>query len=432
MAGYFYQFDGKERGPVSFAELATQIAAGEVTADTLVRSQDSHDWTAAEDIPGLFRAAKKIATTLTEVKSIVAGDAASVQQEAKAERTRKTKSNGEVQNRQAVAPVQDSPTQASSISTRRTSPFTILLSVVILGFGLYSANKWMSNRQRFPSPTATGSLVGTELPLEDMRVPAANPPTLDIPVGKPVPVTGLENEFWVSSPTLSHDLNKIVYLKPVNRQDDLYLAERTSKDMAFQKPVRLKCSTAMNEQFCSLSPDGTQLLFTAQEQPSRLYLATSADGFATSKPVVLTGIDVSMDNVDNAQWLSRTTIKFAVGDPKYTRRSQHVAELSDTDGSFHVTLQLPLQNPWPRMSFSADLARAYFANSLGVSITAPKRQIEEFGPGLILLDSDTIGPIDEAMDDPVFVVPQEDIIFYTGRGMTRGQTQAPRLWMIRF
>jgi hypothetical protein len=432
MADYIYQFNGKERGPVSFAELAAQIAAGKVTADSLVRSQDSHDWTAAEDIPGLFRAAKKIATTLPDATLNVATDAANVQPEAKAERTRKTKSNSEVQNRLAIAPAQDPPTNASPVSTLRISPFTILLSLVILGFGLYFGNKWLSNRQRFPSPPTIGSSAGTELPLQDMRVPAPNPPTLDIPVGKPLPVPGLENEYWVSSPTLSHDLKKIVYLKPVGRQDDLYLAQRASKEIAFQKPVRLKCSTAVNEQFCSLSPDGTQLLFTVQEQPTRLYIATSVDDFATSKLVVLTGIDVSMDNVDNAEWLSNTTIKFAVGDPTYTRRSQHVAERSETDGSFVVTLQLPLQNPWPRMWFSAKLERAYFANATGISLTAPKLQVAEFGLGLLLMDAATIGPIDEAMDDPVFVVPQEDIVFYSGSGSVSGKVPAPRLWMIRF
>ncbi len=432
MADYIYQVNGKECGPVSFAELATQIAAGVLTADMLVRSQDSNAWMAVEDVPGLVRAARKLVTALPHEISNGATDAANVQSEAKSEQRRKIKSNSDVQKTPAVAFAEDRASDASPTPTRRISPFTILLSVVISGFALYSANMLLSNSNRFPTPTSTALSPGAELSLEDMRAPAAIPPTLNIPAGEPLPVPGLENEYWVSSPTLSQDLDKIVYLKPVNRQDDLYLAERTSKDMAFQQPVRLKCSTAMNEQFCSLSPDGTQLLFTVQEQTSRLYIATSADGFASSKPMVLTGIDVSMDNVDNAQWLSNTTIKFAVGDPKYTRRSQHVAELSDTDGSFHVTLQLPLQNPWPRMSFSADLARAYFANSLGVSITAPKRQIEEFGLGLILLDSDTIGPIDEAMDDPVYVVPQEDILFFTGSGMARGKSQAPRMWMIRF
>jgi len=432
MADYNYQFNGQERGPLSFAQLAEKIAASELTTETLVRSQDSNDWIAAEDVPGLIRAARKIAAALPETKSKVATDAANVQPEAKSERSRKIKSNSDVQKRLAVAPAQDPPTSASPISTRRISPFIILLTVAIIGFGLYSVSKWMSKRRRFPTPSAVALSLGMELSLEDMRPPATNPPTLDIPVHKPVPVPGLENEYWVSSPTLSYDLNKIVYLKPVNRQDDLFLAERASKEVAFQKPVKLKCSTAMNEQFCSLSPDGAQLLFTVQEQPSRLYIATSADGFATSKPVVLTGIDVSMDNVDNVQWLSNTTIKFAVGDPTYTRRSQHVAERSDTAGTFNVTSQIPLQNPWPRMSFSSEFARAYFANASGLSITAPKLRVEEFGLGLILLDSEAIGPIDESMDDPVFVVPQEDIVFYTGPGTARGQSQAPKLWMIRF
>jgi hypothetical protein len=266
-----------------------------------------------------------------------------------------------------------------------------------------------------------------------MKAPAAKPPSLDIAVGVATPIPGLEAELGVSSPSLNADLTKIVYLKVAGRQDDIFFAQRSSKDTDFQKPVRLKCSTSANEQFCSLSPDGTQLLFTVQGQPSKLHIASSADNFATSKPLQFEGIDVAKDNVDNAQWLSNTTIRFAVGDPEYTRRTQHFADIRSADGTFRITSEIPMQNAWPRMHVSANLERAYFANASGISITAPKAQVDEFGMGEILFDPTIIGPIDEALDDPLFVVPQEDVIFFTGPGPAAAGNSvlANRMWMIR-
>ena len=59
MADYIFQSHGKEQGPVSFTELTARVTAGEIAEDTPVRLSDSDQWTAAEDVPGLFRAAKK-------------------------------------------------------------------------------------------------------------------------------------------------------------------------------------------------------------------------------------------------------------------------------------------------------------------------------------------------------------------------------------
>ncbi len=430
MAQYFYRIDDAELGPVSFAELTAKLGSGEVRSDTPVRSDNSHDWTIVEEIPGLMRAAKKRQPGSNSVGADDARPQSGSQGDVISDRRKKTKPSESGPKVQSHLPSSDELPRAQP--SRSLSP-SVLVTLAVICLTTVAAGWWIMQPNRFPQPSKRVLTAGTELPLEDMTAPAPDSPTFDIPAGVPVPVPGLEAELGVSSPGLTANLTKIVYLKVTGRQDDIYLAERSTKDAAFQKPVRLKCSTSANEQFCSLSPNGQQLLFTVQGQLSKLHFATSADDFATSKPVQIVGIDAANDNVDNVQWLSETEIRFAVGDSKYTRRSQHVAEFKETSGVCRVTAEITMQNPWPRMYFSSKLDRAYFANATGISITAPKVQKDEFGMGLMLFDPTEIGPIDESFDDPVFVVPQQDVIFFTGPGKSAAgkSVLANRMWMIR-
>lgn len=431
MAQYFYQIDDAEWGPVSFDELTEVICSGEVSCDTPVRLEDSSDWTVAEEIPCLLRAAKK----RQSVSGSVASDGATTSSGKAADvvRTRHKKSLP-VGSKPKVESASPSSAKIADVKPSRSLSPAILLTIAVICLTTMAAGWWMFQPDRFPQSRNSGLVRGTELSLEDMTVPAPSLPSVDIAVGVATLIPGLEAELGVSSPSLNADLTSIVYLKVAGRQDDIFLAQRSSRDADFQKPVRLKCSTSANEQFCSLSPDGTQLLFTVQGQPAKLCIASIADNFATHKQLQFEGIDVAKDNVDNAQWLSNTKIRFAVGDPEYTRRTQHVADINSADGICRVTSEIPMQNAWPRMHFSANLERAYFANVSGISIAAPKVQMDEFGMGLILFDPAIIGPIDDANDDPLFVVPQEDVIFFTGPGpaAASGNTSlANRVWMIR-
>ena len=430
MADYFFQIDGAEYGPVPFPDLVAQVRAGEITSDVLVRQSDSNTWIPAEEIPGLFRQAKKLrkdpgVESASAQQSNVSATKANVKRSRPVERSTVADNTNDA----SEAAVHSDPASA----TRKLGPPQIAM-IAVVGLMVAGTLWWFTKTERFPQPVMLGLAAGMEFPLEDMKAPTVDPPTLDIPVGEAMLVPGLVTETSASSPSLSADMLKIAYLKPTRGQDDLYIAERAAKDLPFQKPVKLKCSTPANEQFCSLSADGTRLLFTIQGEASKLHLALSSDGFATSQPIQFEGLDVANDNVDNAEWLTVNTFKFATGDPKYTRRKQYVAELDSEPTMAHVKSEIPLQNSWPRMHFSADLKRGYFADKTGILITAAKAEMDEFGMGLILFDPTIIGSVDEALDDPVFVVPQEDVIFYSGPGPASGKNKgigSNRLWMIR-
>ena len=429
MADYFFQIAGTEYGPDVYADLVAQVRAGEITPDVLVRQTNSDAWLPAEEIPGLFRQAKKL-------RNEVAAESVSPQQtnvaatKANPKRTRPDERSAVADNtNNAEAPVDIEHTSG----TRKPSPAQIAM-ITVVGLMFAGTLWWFTKTDRFPHPAMPGLAAGMEFPVDDMKTSAVDPPTLDIPIGEAILVPGLVTETSASSPSLSADMLKIAYLKPTRGQDDLYIAERSAKDQPFQKPVKLKCSTPANEQFCSLSADGTRLLFTIQGEASKLHLALSSDGFATSKPIQFEGIEIANDNVDNAEWLTDNTFKFATGDAAYTRRKQHVAELDGEELIAHVKSEIPLQNSWPRMHFSANMKRGYFANNTGILITAPKAEMDEFGMGLILFDPTIIGQVDEAFDDPVFVVPQEDVIFFSGPGPAAEKNKgggSTRLWMIR-
>jgi len=429
MADYYLKIAGTEYGPVPFLDLIDQVRAGEITPDVLVRQTDSNAWLPAEEIPGLFRQAKKIRQEVAvESASPLQANAAATKVNPKRKRPAESSTAADDTHDSAEAMVHSEPVSA----TGKMDAAQIAM-ITVVGLMVAGTLWWFTRTERFPQPVMPALAAGMEFPLEDMKAPPVDPPTLDVPVGEPMLVPGLELETNTSSPSLSADLLKIAYLKPTRGEDDIYIAERSAKDQPFQKPVKLKCSTPANEQFCSLSADGTQLLFTIQGTPSKLHLASSSDGFATSIPVQFEGLDLENDNVDNAEWLSDNTFKFATGDPMYTRRKQYVAEINFDQHIAHVTSEIPLQNPWPRTHFSANLERGYFANKMGILITAPKVEMDEIGMGLILFDSMIIGQVDEALDDPVFVVPQEDVIFYSGVGPSTGKKPGGRnrLWMIR-
>jgi hypothetical protein len=58
-AGWYYQIEGFEAGPVPLAEMNRLILKGRITPQTLVR-QDSGSWVVAERAKGLFASAEAV------------------------------------------------------------------------------------------------------------------------------------------------------------------------------------------------------------------------------------------------------------------------------------------------------------------------------------------------------------------------------------
>jgi len=430
MTRYFIVSDETERGPISFRELVVAVQAGQVVEHSLVRSEHDQNMIPAEDVPGLFREARKAGSVRpAEQQAAMLEDESSratIGRTGKREPGTDARGKAAVQTGKPVGSVVTPPAPMSRLSFALAG-IAGLIGIVVLW--------WLFRPVRFPQPSSAAMAQGMELSLVQMRAPAVSPATLEISKSAAVLVPGLENESGVSSPSLSADLRSIVFLKPSLGQDDVYLATRLEKAQPFEAPVRLGCSSRYNDAFCSLSPDGTELLFTVQGNPSRIFYASSADEFGTAEPLIIDGFDADEQHLDNAQWMTDNRMHFASGDQEFTERVQHIAERSGPGSAFRVTRELPLQNPWPRMHLSANGERAYFPRKFGIVITAAKMQMEEFGIGRVLLSQEVVGPLDESLDesldDPLFVVPQEDVMFFTGPWKSEdGNVMPGRLWMI--
>ena len=54
MAGWFYQIDGRETGPIDTTELKRLASCGELARTSLIRKEEMKEWVAAEMVKGLF------------------------------------------------------------------------------------------------------------------------------------------------------------------------------------------------------------------------------------------------------------------------------------------------------------------------------------------------------------------------------------------
>ena len=405
MAEYLIRSNAGETGPVSFRELARLIQQGEVSDDVMVRETGATDWLPAVEVPGLLRAAK---------------------------RTLDAASDGNTSPGENPA----SDTTASALPKPKKS--VGILSVGIGGIvliGLSILVFVMTRTPRFPEPTLPATVQGLEMTLQQMLPALPDLPSLVIPRKTPVLVPGLEDESDVASPSLSDDLLNIVFLKKFHGQHDVFHATRSDKTKPFGKASRLSCSTFSNEAFCSLSPDGSELLYTVQGTPSRLFLATNASQFAVAERLVIEGFEPSDEHQDNVQWLSQNRIRFAISKSDFSQRVQQFAEREAPGKAFHVTTKLKMQNPWPRIHVSPDESRASFVNASGIHVTAAKVKVSEFGMGHLLFGTDVIGPVNDQPDTPpLYVVPKGDVIFFAGPGLSPPETDSvppTKLWMIR-
>ena len=175
MADYFFQIDGTDYGPVPFSDLVAQVRAGEITVDALVRQSDSMTWLPAEEIPGLFRQAKKsrqelAAQSTSPQQANVSATKANVKRSRPVERSTVADNTNDA----SEAAVHSDPASA----TRKLGPPQIAM-IAVVGLMVAGTLWWFTKTERFPQPVMLGLAAGMEFPLEDMKAPTVDPPTLD-------------------------------------------------------------------------------------------------------------------------------------------------------------------------------------------------------------------------------------------------------------
>jgi hypothetical protein len=88
---------------------------------------------------------------------------------------------------------------------------------------------------------------------------------------------------------------------------------------------------------------------------------------------------------------------------------------------------LPCSNPWLQWCLSANCLRAYAGTDIGVVLSARLSPAHPFGHSVVWAEANQMGTV----DGPMWVAPQEDVIFYCSAGPGKATGTARQLWMWR-
>ena len=100
---------------------------------------------------------------------------------------------------------------------------------------------------------------------------------------------------------------------------------------------------------------------------------------------------------------------------------------ADRKSQFASTRELPFSDPWPMYCVAEKRLRAYSGEKGGLFISARASESAPFGKETLILDATATGPI----EGPIWVSPQEDVIFYCSPGPGKAPGSGRRLWMVR-
>jgi hypothetical protein len=269
---------------------------------------------------------------------------------------------------------------------------------------------------------------------QDSDYAALRPPRPEIPsipgleIKEPTLVPGLELVNPAYAPTLTADMKTLVF-SGGGSPNDLYITQRDSIEKPFGPPARIEgCSARQDETFPSISPDGLELLFVRFEPKPRLYFSRRDSAKAEFIPAVLwetAGALPPGRYPGGPQFLDQQTVQFVTrGDTADQNRAIMLTSRDDPATPFgepSVLLNLKGPNPY---CLSADRLRAYYGVPSGLYFAALKPEADTFAnPAKIL---------DVPIDGPVWLSPQEDILFYCSPGRGKPVSDSARkLWMVR-
>jgi hypothetical protein len=415
-------------GPVGFQDLVEMVRAGTLTEDDRVRREFSEQWTPAREVIGLFRAAQAPAA---EPKPPEPEPAPSGPQ---------------------AEPY--SPEVAAAAPTARRRQWRIpriglgaaITAAVVLGVAAIVGYELWSHRKSpiFPESAAKRPRPVDRQTLEAIR--ASRPKVPSIPgleEGVATLIPGLEAVEPGFSPCLTLDMKTIVYAAMPDwmTKYDLYIATRDDVSKPFGPPKLIKgCQSRETDAFPTLSPDGLEVIFARSDLRPQFFHAMRETASGEFGKAVLWKIpdydafkkedDAKRQQVFRPQFLDPLHVMFCFQlDPSV--RKMMVAQRSQPKSSFGPLQAMPFSNAWLPWFVSANGLRAYYGMEDGLFVAARPNVSATFGEPIKLLEAKVTGPF----DGPVWVAPQEDVVFYTspGPGKKPAQRDSDRkLWMIRF
>ena len=212
----------------------------------------------------------------------------------------------------------------------------------------------------------------------------------------------------------------------------MVVATRTNVADPFHEPKRIdSCATGKWEVSPALSPDGLQLLFVRPYVKGHFFYtrrASTSDEFGEPIPWPEPGLDPTKKRVGHPRFhgplrLIFNVVDLASGTPTFLMAKR------DTPGTvFESPQEVGLTNFGAWACLSEDGLHCYSGSPKGLTLASRESVSDPFGPKVRIVDAELTGPIDV----PVWVTPQEDVIFYCSPGPGEELGSARKLWMVRF
>ena len=418
----------KDHGPFTFQDLVKFIRAGKLTEDHFVKQEYSARWQRVRDVVGLLDVAARpegheyaVPTRQRQddsdhqvEPSVSAADAALV---------------GLQQAMSTLDEVYPPPKRKRLVTRGRV--VCGAAAVVLLVATTAMILQTRENR-RFPQSAADEGQQ-REYTLELLR--RLSPPTATIPglqVGVPEFVPGLENVGDIYCFSLSFDLKTLVFSGAETIQDthNLCIASRKSLLVPFGEPVRIDaCSSDTWDINPCLSADGLELIFMRPQNREHFFWSTRAGihaEFGPPAPWPKRGLDSTLYKAGYARLLDTDRLIFNA-ETEGHRNFIFMAKRKGPGKPFDTPKLAYLFLTEARSIVSADGMRSYFGTTDGLFLSGRQSEKEGFSRGFKLLGAETTGPI----ENPIWVAPQEDVIFYCSPGPEKEPGTARKAWMVR-
>jgi hypothetical protein len=314
----------------------------------------------------------------------------------------------------------------------------LLIATVILG------SRQFGGPERFPRSRVKGARVT----IRPQALAHMKPPTKasipDLPLGIPQPVPGFEGVTPIYTPSLSPDLKTIVFStrSRTSRSFDLAIADREDVRKPFSKIRPVAGSTSPVDETCpAFSPDLKELVFVRvdpERRPATKLFYTRRDAtdqdFSKSEPIPIASFDQKKVRLDTPQWLDRGRgLLYMVVDLEAgpaPSRPYFVSKRPARTETVGEAKRFPFSVVWPFTFLSANGIRAYHVTNKGIMLSTRESPSAPFAPPLAdpVLSEEKLGPL----DGPVWVTPNEDVLFYCSPGVGKKIGEGRFLWMVRF
>jgi hypothetical protein len=312
-----------------------------------------------------------------------------------------------------------------------------LVVVAIVAYELWSHR----TSRVFPESALTKPRPVPKQAIESIRAPRPAVPSVPgLKEGVATLVPGLEHVDPIYSPCLTPDLRTIVYSAsiPPGAWYDLFIATREDVAAPFGKPKRIDaCCTPNTNAFSTLSPDGLELMYVKFERRQYLFHSvreTTSDDFKEPKAWLIPRVDPKNERAMRPRFLDPLHVFFMIEELIGAPRGFFIAARDRAKADFGPFDQVKSSGVIHPMVFVMPGGlRAYFPSEDGLHVLARSEKDYLGGDEMLIAPVKATG----TFDGPIWVAPQEDVVFYVSTGPGKSPKIGPhhegrKLWMFRF